>query len=254
MRPNKPSKRKPRGGIKILLLGIALCLLLCLAVNGIQPPSGPPQPPYTIALDAGHGGTDLGAMGVASEVELTETTTAILFSLLEQDANYTPVLCRQNGENPSVNQRAKTARRAKAHLVLSIHANAHTEPDVQGFECYPAPPGRTWHEDSFRFAELIAAEMAAAGNPLRGEGGIRYVYYQQNSQKLFCEASDTTVRPESSFGIVEQPNCPAVLAEQCFITNQTNYDAFGSPEGCQTAAACYYRAICAYFGTAPVAQ
>ena len=42
-------------------------------------------------------------------------------------------------------------------------------------------------------------------------------------------------------------SCPAVLAEQCFITNQADVEAFGTEEGCKKAAAAYYRAICRYW-------
>lgn len=249
----RPPKRQNGKSFAVLLGGIAVCLLLCLAVSlAIPQNQGPPTPPYTIALDAGHGGKDLGAMGIVPEVELTERTVAFLYTLLEADENYTPILCREYGKNADVNQRAKTARRKGAELLLSVHANAHTSADTQGFECYPAPPGRDYHEESLRFAQLLAAEMAAAGSPLRGEGGVRYVYYENGSDKVFREASDVTVYEEKSFAVVEQPNCPAVLVEQCFVTSAASYEAFGNEAGCQIAAQRYYNAICAFFGTTPV--
>ena len=34
--------------------------------------------PYTIAIDAGHGGTDIGAEGVINEIQLTEATIGYL--------------------------------------------------------------------------------------------------------------------------------------------------------------------------------
>lgn len=48
-------------------------------------------PPYTIAIDAGHGGTDIGAEGVINEIQLTEATIGYLEGWLTQDENYTPV-------------------------------------------------------------------------------------------------------------------------------------------------------------------
>jgi hypothetical protein len=41
------------------------------------------------------------------------------------------------------------------------------------------------------------------------------------------------------------------LAEQCFLTSETDVDQFGDEDGCALAAQVYYQAICAYFGTEP---
>ena len=92
--------------------------------------------------------------------------------------------------------------------------------------------------------------MEQAGAALRGQGGVRYIYYQGQT-KLLVEASRTEVRPELSFTILEQSDCPAVLAEQCFVTSAEDVARFGDEEGCRRAARIYYEAICAYFGTQP---
>ena len=47
-------------------------------------------------------------------------------------------------------------------------------------------------------------------------------------------------------------DCPAVLAEQCFVTNDEDVEHFGSEQGCKTVARIYYEAICTYFGTEPL--
>ena len=46
--------------------------------------------------------------------------------------------------------------------------------------------------------------------------------------------------------MLKNMDCPAVLVEQCFITNAADVEKFGTEEGCKTAAAAYYRAICRY--------
>ena len=56
----------------------------------------------------------------------------------------------------------------------------------------------------------------------------------------------------TTFGVLEQAGCPAVLAEQCFVTNAEGVAAFAGEEGCRRAAEVYYRAICRYFGTQPM--
>lgn len=93
--------------------------------------------------------------------------------------------------------------------------------------------------------------MQAAGAKLRGHGGIRYIYYQGEVKQL-VESTHTEVRDERSFTLLEDVNCPAVLAEQCFVTSEEDVAQFGSEEGCKTVARVYYEAICAYFGTQPL--
>ena len=82
-------------------------------------------------------------------------------------------------------------------------------------------------------------------------GGIRYIYYQGEVKQL-VESTHTEVRDERSFTLLEDVNCPAVLAEQCFVTSEEDVAQFGSEEGCKTVARVYYEAICAYFGTQPL--
>ena len=60
------------------------------------------QPPYTVALDAGHGGFDTGAEAIIKELEVCEQTVNALYTLLEQDSNYAPVRTRPNGEDRSI--------------------------------------------------------------------------------------------------------------------------------------------------------
>lgn len=95
--------------------------------------------------------------------------------------------------------------------------------------------------------------MRSAGASLRGRGGIRYIYYIGETKQL-VESSHTEVREERSFTILEDVNCPAVLAEQCFVTNEADVAQFGSEEGCQRTARAYYEAICAYFETTPLPE
>ena len=70
--------------------------------------------------------------------------------------------------------------------------------------------------------------------------------------KQLVESTHTEVRDERSFTLLEDVNCPAVLAEQCFVTSEEDIAQFGSEEGCKTVARAYYEAICAYFGKQPL--
>ena len=92
--------------------------------------------------------------------------------------------------------------------------------------------------------------MAGTGIRLRGEDGIRYAYYVDGQKTLVDPSANLPDAP--SFAMVDYPECPAALAEQCFITNDGDVALLGTEEGCRTAAWNYYLAICDYFGTEPV--
>ena len=214
------------------------------------------DPPYRVAVDAGHGGADPGARGVIEEKNMTAATAAALIAWLEQDPNYLPLQTRESfDETATPAQRAATVREQNPQLLLSIHGNSAANGSAaSGFECYPTVPGRTWHNESFYFAQLLSKRMQSAGASLRGHGGIRYIYYLENDQKQLVESTHTEVRGERSFTLLEDVNCPAVLAEQCFVTSASDVMQFGSDEGCTRTARIYYEAICEYFGTDPLSD
>lgn len=213
------------------------------------------EPPYRIAVDAGHGGSDPGARGVVEEKEMTAATAEALTSWLEADPNYIPLATRESYDaTAKPAERAAAANALSPDLLLSIHGNSAPEGSTAyGFECYPAVPGRTWHLESYYFARQLASAMQAAGASLRGRGGIRYIYYLGDTKQL-VESNHKEVREERSFTILEDVDCPAVLAEQCFVTNEADVAQFGSADGCKRTARAYYEAICAYFGTTPLPQ
>ena len=212
------------------------------------------DPPYRVAVDAGHGGSDPGARGVVEEKEMTAATSAALLVWLEADPNFIPLTSRDSYDTTAKpSERAQTVNAQSPDLLLSIHGNsAANGSTASGFECYPTVPGRTWHNESFYFAQLLAGRMQEAGAKLRGCGGVRYIYYLENDQKQLVESTHTEVRQERSFTILEDSDCPAVLAEQCFVTSEADVANFGSDEGCKEAARIYYEAICEYFGTQPL--
>lgn len=212
------------------------------------------DPPYRVCIDAGHGGSDPGARGVVEEKEMTAQTSEALLALLEADPNYIPLRSRESYDvTAKPSERAEAINAQSPQLLLSIHGNsAANGSTAAGFECYPAVPGRTWHQESFYFAKLLAGGMQSIGARLRGRGGVRYIYYLENDQKQLVENTYTQVRPERSFTLLEDVDCPAVLAEQCFVTNDEDVEHFGSEQGCKTVARIYYEAICTYFGTEPL--
>ena len=239
----KRRRRKRKGGMaKKLLLAVLLFVLGYVGFMVYYTFSKP----YTIALDAGHGGVDIGAEGIINEVELTERTVSELEALLKEDGRFRIILSRKEGEGMSITERNQKFQKKHPDLMLSIHGNANDDSSANGFECYPSPPGYENHETSLAFAQLLAEEMRTVGAKLRGTEGVRFGYYNSNGEKVLVDSSDTEVYDFDTFGMLKNMDCPAVLVEQCFITNQADVDQFGTEDGCKKAAAAYYRAICRY--------
>ena len=106
------------------------------------------DPPYTIAVDAGHGGDDPGATGVVVERDMTAATAEALTRWLDADPNYIPAATRDSYDvTATPSERAERSNTQNPDLLLSIHGNSAST-EAAGFECYPITPGRTWHRES----------------------------------------------------------------------------------------------------------
>ncbi|MBR4035464.1 MAG: N-acetylmuramoyl-L-alanine amidase [Oscillospiraceae bacterium] len=230
-------------GLLESLYGTGLC-----SVSPVIIPVYSQQPPYVIAVDPGHGGMDTGALAIVPEIQVIDTTAQALYQLLDSDPDFIPVMTR-TASDPESGRRAQLANEGGASLLISLHANSDSHSSSKGFECFAQPPGRTFHQQSFRLAQLIVAGMADAGHTIRGDEqktGIKYAYYY-GDEKRIVDSSNDKIRSRKTFGILEKANCPRVLVEQCFITNQPDVNNWASETGCHTAAQIYYQAIKAYF-------
>jgi len=259
-RHRRKSKSNRRGSAiaALLLLFCVLCFgavfLLRRSAEPYRPEVG--EPPYRVAVDAGHGGSDPGARGVVQESDLNAATASALVAWLRKDSNYIPLQTRESYDvTAKPSERAAYVNAFVPDLLLSVHANSAGEGSTAaGFECYPSVPGRTYHRESLYFAGLLAWGMHKAGATLRGNGGVRYIYYLESGEKQLVETNHDEVRAARTFTLLEDANCPAVLAEQCFVTSVEDVDAFGDEDGCKKVARIYYEAICTYFGTEPLEE
>ena len=205
-----------------------------------------------IAIDPGHGGTDPGSEGSGLwEYEMTWQVANELVNLLKQDGRYAPVLTiteeeSQNSDMPRVEpaERAQRANDAGAVLLFSIHGNSDPSGTASGFECYAIPPGQQYHDESVALARLTAQRITQTGQPLRGQDGVRYIYFDTYDNRMVYESSDETPRNEPTFRLLADADCPAVLVEQCFLTNPQDAARLATPSGAKQAAKAYYEAIC----------
>lgn len=210
-----------------------------------------------IAIDPGHGGTDPGSEGSGLwEYEMTWQVANELVDLLKQDGRYAPVLTiteeeSQNSDMPRVEpaERAQRANDAGAVLLFSIHGNSEPSGTASGFECYAIPPGQQYHDESVALARLTAQKITQTGQPLRGQDGVRYIYFDTYDNRMVYESSDETPRNEPTFRLLADADCPAVLVEQCFLTNPQDAARLATPSGAKQAAKAYYEAICEWMNS-----
>ena len=143
---NKHSKRKTHRrkaqrrilhGLLLVFAALMLCfgLFLWKAALELNAPAEPAvssaeddfrpvvgDPPYRVAIDAGHGGNDPGARGVVEEKQVTAATAAALLQWLEEDSNYISLQTRESfDETATPAQRAATASAQSPQLLLSIY-------------------------------------------------------------------------------------------------------------------------------------
>lgn len=92
----------------------------------------------TIVVDAGHGGSDPGAVGASGtrEKDVTLDVARRLASRLEHGGRYRVVLTRAGDETVSLAQRVEHANAANADLFVSIHVNALPNRQVNAIETY----------------------------------------------------------------------------------------------------------------------
>ncbi len=119
------------------LLGWLVAVTVAAAA---APPQSLPIPltPPRVAIDAGHGGDYMGAVGVCGlrEKDLTLAIATRLQRALAKSGAATPLMVRSTDSNPSLVQRAERANAARAVLLVSIHANASLSREPRGVETF----------------------------------------------------------------------------------------------------------------------
>ena len=103
------------------------------APAAVAPPLEPPRL-IIIAVDAGHGGEDPGARGRGGtrEKDVTLAIARRLKARIDQEPNMRAVLTRDGDYFVPLHMRVAKARRARADLFVSVHADAWVRPDANG--------------------------------------------------------------------------------------------------------------------------
>jgi len=97
----------------------------------------------TIAIDAGHGGEDPGAIGkISREKHITLSIAKKLKKLVDAEPNMRGVLIRNGDYFVPLGKRVMKARKLKADLFISIHADSFTKSSARGSSVFVLSEGR----------------------------------------------------------------------------------------------------------------
>jgi len=224
--------------------------LIPAAVGAPLPPPLPAERTrrHVVAIDAGHGGIDPGAIGVTGlrEKDLTLDVARRLRTILEATGRYEVELTRDRDEFLRLRERVHRAREARADLLISLHADSISDSSFRGASVYTLSDVA-----SDREAESLAAREnradALAGVALEPVDDItasilidlaqRHTQNESSgmAQSLVSylgEATRMVSRPsrQAGFTVLKAPDVPSVLIELGYLSNRRDEQALRSTD------------------------
>jgi N-acetylmuramoyl-L-alanine amidase len=154
----------------------------------------------SLIIDAGHGGSDVGAMSEQglNEKDITLSVAKTLKALGDEQG-ITVVLTRNDDRTMSLQERANVSRGVKAVAFISLHLNSHSDLAHSGIECMVSKNG-SHSANSLRLANELTGQ-------LRGLKGINV----------------NGIKEADTFVLTASEN-PAVILELGFLTNNGDYN------------------------------
>jgi len=175
---------------------------------------GEPKP-LRILLDPGHGGDDDGACSDNPPLKEKELTLALAKKIAGhlKKAGMHVDLTRTHDTTLTLDERVGLARKKKADIFLSIHANHADNAEATGVETYVLPPS--------------GYPGTAEGSRPRGwQIGNRNDYHNtllgfsiHSKLAVQTNATDRGLKRQSFF-VLRETSCPAVLFEFGFLSNR----------------------------------
>lgn len=232
------------------------------------------QKKFTIVLDAGHGGSDIGAnryysdIGTVMEKNVTLGIVLKLGRMLEKNKDYKVIYTRKIDEYPSLTYRTDLANRSKADLFISVHVNSSPSKSAtaQGTETFVQGPNQNKAnldvakaENDVIFLDERDKENFASYNPSSPESlialKIQQSKYLQASLIIGGLVEENFVKKDKRLSRgVKQENLhvlrmnamPSILIETGFVNNYEDAHYISTEEGQQSIAESIYNAITSY--------
>lgn len=227
-----------------------------------------------VAIDAGHGGKDPGAIGQngLKEKNVTISIARKLEKRLKDDPMFKPVLTRDGDYFISVAGRSEVARKFGANMLVSIHADSAPNRTATGSSVWVLSNRRAnnelgnWLEQSEKQSELLGGAgdaLANGADPYLSQAVLDLQF--GNSQRVGYAVAQDVIRqlrqigkvhkstPEhASLGVLRSPDIPSILVETGFISNSTEEQLLGSDTYQEQVAAAIHGGLRTYFTANPL--
>lgn len=194
--------------------------------------------PILIALDPGHGGEDPGAIGPGGtrEKDIVLSIARRLKKLIDAQPNMRTYLTRDNDFFVPLSVRVQKARRVKADLFISIHADAWIKPSARGSSVYALSQGAA--------SSTAARMLAKRENDADLVGGVNLGTHNRQVAEVLLDMSTAAQINDAlhvggrilqaigrinhlhkrqveraGFAVLKAPDIPSILVETAFISN-----------------------------------
>jgi len=192
----------------------------------------------TIAIDAGHGGEDPGARGAngSHEKVITLAIAKKLKAKIDADPNMRGVLTRDGDYFVALGMRVVKARKLKADLFVSIHADAFTNPAARGSSVFALSEKGATSASARYLAKKENESDLIGGVSLGGRDPVLARTLLDLSQTATINDSLKLGKAvlgqigdinklhknhveQAGFAVLKSPDIPSILVETAFISN-----------------------------------
>ncbi len=195
--------------------------------------------PILVAIDAGHGGEDPGAIGPGGtrEKDVTLAIARKLAALVNREPGMQALMIRDGDYFIGLRQRMLMAREQNADLFISIHADAYNNADAHGSSVYTLSSGGASSEAAMWLANRENNADRVGGIDLPTNDDLLATVLMDMTQNATIEHSTEAANAvlaylghlgnmhknevqRASFMVLKSPDIPSVLVETAFISNQ----------------------------------
>ena len=192
-----------------------------------------------VAIDAGHGGEDPGAIGPGGtrEKDVTLAIARKLAALVNREPGMQALMIRDGDAFIGLRQRMQAARQQNADLFISIHADAYNNAEAHGSSVYTLSSGGASSEAAMWLANRENNADRAGGIDLAANDDLLATVLMDMTQNATIEHSTEAANAvlsylghlgnmhksevqRASFMVLKSPDIPSVLVETAFISNQ----------------------------------
>ncbi|HVF33731.1 MAG TPA: N-acetylmuramoyl-L-alanine amidase [Candidatus Saccharimonadia bacterium] len=228
------------------------------------------QRDVVVAIDAGHGGEDPGALGAIGTRE-KDVTLAIAKALKQQidaEPGMSAILVREGDYYIAHKKRYEKARSNKADLFVSIHADAFTKRSAAGSSVYMLSQRGATSEAARFLAQKENPSDLVGGVSLNDKDGTLAAVLLDLSQGATLASSDIVATQvltslkrlgrvhsnqvqRANFMVLRAPDVPSILVETGFISNPGEEKLLRDPAHRKKIAAAILGGVRSYFHTMP---